>query len=235
VRPLTVLFTYYAGDPDWNRLQAIHLALLAHHNPGIPIVPLVAGSTPFLAGTIDVGAIPSPQYNCDRLPARWFHHRTPDTEAERYLVVESDTLVTAPLWQAFAPAWAADVAGAVIATPATHPGWEWWADVPDVPTWARAGVMPSGFVLYSAAMLDALARSTLDAFAEVRIGTAAMMAGLTLAAVPGLVETVHCTPKLIRLSDKPGIYHPVKQYGGPGGECLSVHDFGRFLLTEPTQ
>jgi hypothetical protein len=229
MRPLTILFTYH----DRCDVAEIHYALLAHHNPGVPIVPLVCnGSARRLHGTVDLGRIDDVMFNVDRMPAFWWseHHAYKPWVAERCIVIESDCLVTTCIGSTFQPAWSADVAAAKIATPATDPDWEWWPSVDRIPLWARAGVMPSGVVMYSRTALDILARSSLACMAEVRIGTAARLAGLTLEAVPGLSKTVHCRPELIRLDSKPGVYHPVKVRGGPNGECIAAHEFGESLL-----
>jgi hypothetical protein len=227
VRPLTILFTYY--DPACP-VTRVHWALLRHHNPGVPVVPLVANGAPaYLPGTVDVGVIADPMYNVDRFPVRWWAspHRI---ESERVAVVESDCLVAMPLIDWYAPAWGADVAAAVVATPDSAPGWEWWPGVAHVPREHQAGVMPSGVVLYSPRALDALAATDLRCMAEVRIGTAARLAGLRLAEVPGMRQTVHCRPELIQLSSSPGVYHPVKCWGGPREECSEAHEYGLSLL-----
>ncbi len=115
MHPLTVLFTYYRDDA----VTGIHWELLRHHNPGVPVVPLVDGATPFLPGTIDVGPMPW-RWGRDRNPWRnvdTFAYRfrlgvsDPRLEAQRYVMVESDTLVTMPLADYFRGAWDADVAG----------------------------------------------------------------------------------------------------------------------------
>jgi hypothetical protein len=223
--PLAIVFTYHRGCA----VARLHHALVAHHNPGVPVVPLACDGSDFLPGTVDVGPLADPMRDVDRFPARWWAspHRI---VAERIAVVESDCLVTMPLVDWYAPAWRADVAGAVVATPDTHPDWEWWPEVADVPREHRAGVMPSGVILYSPAALDALASTQLRAFAEVRIGTSARMAGLRLVEVPGMVETVHCRPERITLNSAPGVYHPVKCWGGSRECCVEAHMRGAALL-----
>jgi hypothetical protein len=239
MRPLVILFPYHQDDD----VTRVHWALLRHHNPGAPVVPLydrdcvAPGFRPFLPGSVDVSPLPwrwGPNRlawrNVDTFAARWYAHaRTPATDARRFALIEHDVLVTMPLASYFRDVWGADVAGSVIATPETHPGWEWWPDVADQPAAHRAGVMPAAVVLLSRRAMEALSRSTLAAFSEVRIGTAARAAGLTLAAVPGGVETVHCTDRLIRLDDAPGVYHPVKRWGGIDGRCRAAHELGARL------
>jgi hypothetical protein len=204
---VVILFTYYRDDA----ITRAHHALLCRHNPGAPVVPLVAnGAADFLPGTVDVGPLADPWYHVDRFPARWFDspHRI---ESERYVVLEHDTRATMPIVDYFAPVWRADVAGSIVATPEDHPGWIWWRDVPPHLWEHRTGVLPSGVVLYSRRALECLARSRESMFAEVHIGTVCRAAGLTLAVVPGGLATVACSERDRTLSDRPGVYHPVKR------------------------
>jgi hypothetical protein len=233
---MVILFTYYQDDA----VTRTHHALLCHHHPTARVVPLYdrqgvgPGFVPFLPDSVDVGAAAwrwgprrDPLYNVDTFLYRWWREgRACDVNPSHVAVIESDCLVTRPLWEHFAHVWACDVAGSVIATPASHPDWEWWGEAQDIPTWARAGVMPSGVVLYSRRAVECLSETRLECFAELRIGSAARLAGLKLAEVPGQVDTVHCHESLIRLSDRPGVYHPVKQWGGRDGLCLAAHESG---------
>lgn len=234
MQPLTVLFTYYRDDA----VTRIHWELLRHSNPGVPVVPLVDGAVPFLPGTVDVGSMPwrwgrdrSPWRNVDTFAYRFrLGVSDPRLEAERYAMVESDTLVTMPLADYFRGVWDADVAGSVIAYPETHPGWVWWDEDVGPLRDRRAGVMPSGVVLFSRRALGVLAASTLACFAELRIGTLARAAGLTLAEVEGGLKSVDCGEKRIQLGSGPGVYHPVKVFGGRDGLCRVAHLFGQALL-----
>jgi hypothetical protein len=238
MRDAVVLFTCYAGSDAWNDLQRVHLALLRRHNPGTAVIPVIDGGDPFLPDAIDVSRVEwlwgeprDPWYNIDTFAYRFFRCvRDRAVAARRYALIESDALVTTPLRHAFGDAWDADFAGAHLVEPGHCPGWQWWpADPPPAYRHALAGVMPSGVVLWSRKGLEAAHLARWACFAEVRAPTLVRAAGGRLGAARGLWGTVHCTPRGITQSRRPGVYHPVKRLALPGEPFHAAHELGRDL------
>jgi hypothetical protein len=221
--PLVGLFLYYLDDNYLDdTLTRVHHALLCQSNPSVPIIPLTDGGPPYLPGTLDVAGLPW-QWGPDRNPWRnvdTFAYRAFAAgllpEAQRYALIEHDVLVTMPLADYFAAVWDADLAGSVIATPATQPHWQWWSALAGYPDlWPhRTGIVPSGVVLFSRRALALLAASHLACFAELRIGTLAKHAGLNLAEVPEGWRTVGSVAANVPPIEGPGVYHPVKKISG---------------------
>lgn len=211
-----ILFLYYSGAA--RAPLAANLARLRRLNPDAPIIPLIHDGDPFIDGSVDVRSDPCPWDttdtwgSCDTMIYRWFPQRT--VQAKRYIVCEWDTLATTSMPAFYADAWDADVGVVNVVTPASNPDWLWFRFMPFMGEMAdhAMGLFPLSGTLLSHAALQAICEAPVieDVFCELRLGTMANWAGLTLTPMPFARETISYDQKLIRLSDAPGLYHPVK-------------------------
>ncbi len=211
-----ILFSYYAGAP--RAPLAANLARLRRLNPGAPIIPLIHDGDPFVDGSVDVRGYPCPWdttdtwASCDTMIYRWFPSR--EIHARRYIVCEWDTFATTSMPEFYAGAWDADVGVVNVVTRESNPDWLWFRQIPFLGEMAdyAMGLFPFSGTLLSFAALQAICSAPVieDVFCELRLGTMANWAGLPLTPMPFARDMISYDAGLIRLSDAPGIYHPVK-------------------------
>jgi len=211
-----LLFPYHSGAPRAALLQNFERA--RRFNPGAPIVPLIHDGEPVFPGTIDVREQPSPFVtddkwrSCDSMVYRWFQRRQLD--ARRYILYEWDMFSSVSVPEFYRSVWDADVAAVAPQTPEANPGWCWFQEIPALGKLApfAAGLAPWAGVLLSARALQALSEAPPipEVFCELRAGTLARAAGFEISPMPFARGIIDSHPDLIRFSDAPGIYHPIK-------------------------
>ena len=115
-----IVFTHYRDD-DTTRY---HLELLRKLNP-FPVVAVCNATTDCVDGAIDVDLL-SKRWSsedkwgsADSILYRWFLHG--GVRAQRYLMLEWDTLATAPVKEFFGEQWDRDVVGTSVKLHETHP------------------------------------------------------------------------------------------------------------------
>ena len=226
IHELCILFSYHADD----ELTRLHYDELRRSNPMYPIVPLVDEDLKsYLPGAIDVRKFADrwpaarPWRRCDTKLYRWFENRSVD--ARRYVLLEYDCLVTVDLAQAYREVWDVDVAARDCFLPddrldtrqgeLTGKKWYWFREVSSLDRIDRqhaAGLVPLACTFFSHRGLEAIVANVTrkDVFCELRLGTAARKAGLTLTPFPGsLRETVRWDP-IVPPEEPAGVYHAVK-------------------------
>jgi hypothetical protein len=212
-----ILFAYYGGAQREALEQ--NLDRLRRFNAGVPIIPLIHDGTPTVEGSVDLSRAPCPWdttdkwRSCDTMIYRWFPRRS--VHAKRYVLCEWDTYSTTSVREFYAPVWDADVAAVDAFTHAERPDWWFFREIPLLGKLApfAGAVVPFSGTMFSAAALEAICRGPIlpTPFCELRVGTLARHAGLRLTPMPFAKPFISWTPHEIRLSEAPGIYHPVKQ------------------------
>jgi len=216
---LCALFLYHGGAPREALLQNWQRLITFNH--GVPVVPLLQDGDPVLPWTVDVRAFPSYGWvtenghrSCDTMAYRWFLNRRFD--AERYVVYEWDTFATTSLRKFYAPVWDADVACRVPIDFAIRPDWYWFREVPLLPEDAQpyaAGLAPFACSMFSHQALHRMVETPIipDVFSELRSGTMARRAGLTVTPILYAEGQVSWNEDLIKVSRVASLYHPVKK------------------------
>lgn len=135
------------------------------------------------------------------------------TLAERWLILEYDTLCEVDLQELYAPCWDADIVVSNLIMPPTR--WSAFLTnrcMPDDLRPFSAGIVPMTGLLFKPSALDQLSiltatRTDVDVISEYRTGTFAKCLELDVRVLPGLKDMVSChevTP------NRPGLWHPVK-------------------------
>lgn len=234
---LAILFLHHNLSP----ITRFHFYQIHQHNPHIPLIPVSWDSLPYSSFNRFVKtkkAISAPyltkmqqQIRKARIdPSRWktiddmldwFHNDkrlycwfdtyADQIPAERYIMLDWDTLVTTDLCSLYHHVWDADLAASWFNTPQTDPNWPWW----NGQLTHSAGPM-SGMLL-SYGFLQWINASALEyeAFSELRLGTYAHEYG-------AVTKTLDLPYLMARNKGFPqvfgeGIYHPVKQYSDRAG------------------
>lgn len=211
---LCVLFAYHKADA----LTLYHLELLQRHSPDYLIIPITDDVPVHLPGGVDVKAFadPWPKANpwrrCDTMLYRWFLNRT--VSAKRYLYLEYDCLCTQDLAISYQDVWDCEVAARDIVLP-EDVDWMWFQEIdrlaPEDQPFAL-GLVPLAGILFSHNALERIVQnlSTEDVFCELRMGTAARKAGLTLTPFPpSLRASIQHNPHA-GVPTGPGLFHAVK-------------------------
>lgn len=220
-----ILFMYYDGAPheallqNWNRMKA--------YNTGEVVVPLIHDGKPTFPETIDLRTFPTYGWvtenghrSCDTMIYRWFLNRQFD--AERYVVYEWDTFATTSVREFYRPVWDAEVACRAPVEPVARPDWPFFQDIPSLPEALQsfaAGLAPLAATMFSHKALERMMACPLipDAFAELRSGTMASWAGLTVSPMLYAKGKVSWHEDFINVSPAPSLYHPVKKVLRPRG------------------
>jgi hypothetical protein len=223
---LCILFSYHADD----ELTLRHYRELRRSNPAYPIVPLVDEDlATYLPDSVDVRKLPDrwpaakPWRRCDTKLYRWFENRSLD--ARRYVLLEYDCLVTVDLAHAYREIWDADVAARDYFLPgdrsdtregeSTGKEWYFFREVRSLDREDRphaAGLVPLACTFFSHRGLERIVANLTrrDVFCELRLGTAARKAGLTVTRFPeSLRATVRWDP-IVPPASPAGVYHAVK-------------------------
>lgn len=215
--PLCILFAHHRNDA----VTRHHLQILQANNR-YPIVPLCNGITEPVAGAVDVSpfaaefAGENKWSGSDGTVYTWFRHfRTVD--AERYAIIEWDTLATMPLAEYYREVWDADAAACEIKTPASHPQWEWFrmhgGRLPENLRQFAAGLVPFNGTLLSCRALEKVCNMQIppNINNELRLGTLLRAGGFALRTMPPeKAATNDWRADLIKVGAAPGVYHPVK-------------------------
>jgi hypothetical protein len=218
VPELCILFAYHRLDA----LTLHHLALLRQHNPTHPIVPISADVPEHLPDGVDLSAFEDrwPAVDgwrrCDTMIYRWFLNRT--VTAKRYVYVEYDCHCTQDLADVYREVWDADIAVRDVYRPGDD--WPWFAELDRLEPEKRPyalGIAPLAGVLCSHDALERLIPklTARDVFCELRFGTAAQEAGLTVSLFPEPLRTTLQWNPHGRLPTAPGLWHAIKQLEDP--------------------
>jgi hypothetical protein len=146
--------------------------------------------------------------NPDNLIYGWFWS-CDYASAQRYVILEYDTLCTVPICDFYRAVWNEPVAGAASVTLDNGPDSCWFHEIPDHSLYRNtlAGIIPlSGLLLSN----EGLARNPLywPLFCECRVGTMARAAGYSPVTIsPDAANYISWQP---RIPFCPGIWHPVK-------------------------
>ena len=191
-------------------------------NNAYPIVPLCNGTAESIADAVDVSpfaaefAGENKWWGSDATIYCWFRHCR-SVEAERYAVIEWDTLATMPLEEYYAEVWDADAAAAEIKTPASDPNWEWFrlhgGRLPQDLRPFAAGLVPFNGTLLSHRAMEKVCGMQIphNINNELRLGTLLRAGGFALRTMPpAKAATNNWRADLITVGDTPGVYHPVK-------------------------
>jgi glycosyltransferase involved in cell wall biosynthesis len=215
-----IVFTHYRDD-DTTRY---HLELLRRLNP-FPVVAVCNASSERVEGAIDVDLL-SKRWSsedkwgsADSILYRWFLHG--GVRAQRYLMLEWDTLATAPVKEFFGDLWDRDVVGTSVKLHEAHAEWQWFREqmhlLPPALRQHAAGIVPFNGLLLSHRALSAVvdAEPPPGIFCELRIGTLLRSAGFELAEYPPEKQRMNSFHPLNISFDgvTPGIYHPIKRSG----------------------
>ena len=212
-----ILFTYHGGARS--DVLAQNLDRLRRFNPDVPIIPLIHDGARTVEGSVDLSRAPCPWdttdkwRSCDTMIYRWFPDRS--VRAERYVLCEWDTYSTTSIRDFYAPVWDAEVAAVDAFTRDENPDWLFFREIPLLGALApfASAVVPFSGTLFSAAALEAICAGPIlrAPFCELRIATLARHAGLKLTPMPFAKSFISWNPYEIRVSEAPGVYHPVKE------------------------
>lgn len=208
---LCILFLHH-GDNELSRFHANRFNKL---NPRAALVPLtfntgIPGAIRPIAARVEA----EEWRNVDRLIYQWFQSLNA-VAAERYLIVEYDTLCTIPVREFYREVWDAPLAAATIQTPEANPDWWWFRNISDPGRYNGnlAGLIPLSGVLMSRAVLAAIAPLASGPLydsmnCECRVGTLAKTVGFTAKKIrPNASDYISSNP---RFPTGPGIWHSVK-------------------------
>lgn len=215
---LCILYAHHHSDP----VTRHHLHVLQKHNPHDPVVLLCNGAIDPLAGAIDVAQL-SDEFagenkwiGSDVMLYLWFRHCC-NIEAERYAIIEWDTLATMPLREYYRDVWDADAAGCELKTPQHTPKWEWFgahgAQLPEALRPHMTGLAPFNGILLSHRALERICQQEIPRHInnELRLGTLLNACGFRLKTIhPTTASNNQWRPDQITITGKPGLYHPVK-------------------------
>jgi hypothetical protein len=212
-----IVFTHYRND-DTTRY---HLELLRRLNP-FPVVAVCNECSDCVDGAVDVHLL-SKRWSdedkwtsADSILYRWFLHG--GVRAQRYLMLEWDTLATAPVKEFFGELWDRDAVGTSVKLHETHPEWQWFREqmhlLPPTLRQHAAGIVPFNGLLLSHRALSAVvdADPPPGIFCELRIGTLLRSAGFEMAEYPPEKQRMNSFHPLNISFDgiTPGIYHPIR-------------------------
>lgn len=219
-----ILFVHYRNDPT---TQA-HLELLRRLNP-YPVVAVCNAAPEHVDGALDVAGLTTrwsdehPWGGADTVLYRWFLHG--GVRAERYVLLEWDTLATMPVREFYDEVWDADAAGAVVKRIERDPDWFWFHQLGRLPEPLRpyaGGLLPLNGTLLSHRALAAVAAGPIpsDVFCELRLGTLLRSCGFPLTELPEPKRRMNSYDSRLIAFDAtlPGIYHPVKGAAPPPSE-----------------
>ncbi len=215
-----IVFTHYRDDATTRD----HLELLRRLNP-FPVVAVCNACSDCVDGAVDVHLLSNrwssedKWSSADSILYRWFLHG--GVRAQRYLMLEWDTLATAPVKEFFGELWDRDVVGTSVKLHETHPEWHWFREqmhlLPPALRQHAAGIVPFNGLLLSHRALSAVvdADPPPGIFCELRIGTLLRSAGFELAEYPPDKQRMNSFHLLNISFDgiTPGIYHPIKHSG----------------------
>lgn len=215
---LCILFAHHRSDA----VTRHHLHVLQQHNPHDPVVLLCNGSIDPLAGAIDVSQL-SDEFagenkwlGSDVMLYLWFRHCR-NIEAERYAIIEWDTLATMPLREYYRDVWDADAAGCGLKTPQHSPTWEWFvahgSRLPEPLRTHMVGLVPFNGILLSHRALEQICQQEIPRHInnELRLGTLLSTCGFQLKTIgPAAASNNQWRADQIKISGRPGLYHPVK-------------------------
>jgi len=208
---LCVLFLHHMD----NDLTRYHAELILKFNPTVTIVPLT------FRGGLDGAICPIPEpfklsqwKNADLLIYSWFRSKH-YVAAERYIIVEYDTLCAASFEDFYGAVWDEPVAAASVFNLERQPGWRWFWDMRDQTPYRNklAGMSPLSGILFSHAALAAISELAKDPiyaplYCECRIGTLARTAGYNPVRIrPDIAKYISWQR---RQPNGPGIWHSVK-------------------------
>jgi len=215
---LCILFAHHRNDA----VTRHHLRILQQHNPTDPIVLLCNESVDPLSGAIDVAQL-SDEFagenkwlGSDAMLYLWFRHCR-NIEAERYAIIEWDTLATMPLRDYYRDVWDADAAGSELKTPQNTPDWEWFSEcgsrLPEALRPHMTGLVPFNGILLSHRTLDRICNQEIPKHInnELRLGTLLSACGFQMRTIDRTTSSTNrWRADQITVTGKPGLYHPVK-------------------------
>ena len=222
---LCILFAHHKLDP----LTLKHYELLKKHNSHHCIIPIADGTQEQLPDTVDVSAFDNHWRqtngwrNCDTMLLRWFMNRS--ITAARYIFIEYDCLCTEDLAISYKKVWNADIAARDLFKPShrrntrrgqyVQENWPHFQEIKLLPPEDRryaAGLVPFAGIFFSHKGLQAVIENApkADVISELRIGTAARKAGLSIKEFPdSLKRRIRWDPHPYAPLT-PGICHPIK-------------------------
>jgi hypothetical protein len=197
----------------------LHLNVAKKFNPKIPIIPIYAklNHVNKVENAVCVNStIQNVHWHVDQLLVDWF--LTTTVKAKRYILFEYDTLCTAPVESIFKNVWNEHAAAARVFYNSKDPWWwgftEFLKTIPPEYHKYAAGLVPINGVLISHQAFTCLANNhdkLKTLYCEMRIGTILQKEGFKLNEVSKEFQmNNHWKPESIKLSKKPGLYHPVK-------------------------
>ena len=216
-----VLFLHHLDDDITRR----HFDLICQHNPLAAVVPLCWQGSSHLQESIEV-ALPSmdegprPLWrNCDRMIYNWFQSIN-RINADRYIIIEWDTLVSQPFSEFYSPAaWNSRFAAAFVHRPQEIPDpYWWWYELSDF-QWQALGPFIRGLIPISGVLIERLLLESMSEasklsvfsgiFCEARIATLAAYCGVEPIELrpnaAAWIQSKDVTPK------GPGVWHRVRK------------------------
>jgi hypothetical protein len=208
---LCVLFLHHMD----NDLTRYHAELISQYNPMATLVPLT------FRGGIDGAICPVQEpfrlnawKNADLLIYNWYWSKH-YIAAERYIIIEYDTLCAMSFEEFYADVWNESVAAAITFTYQQKPAWRWFCEIRDQSPYRGklAGLSPLSGLLFSHAALAAISELAKDPlyaslYCECRIGTLARTAGYNPVRIrPDIAKYISWQR---RHPTSPGIWHSVK-------------------------
>ena len=200
-----VLFVHHKDD-EITRLHLDRVRQLTRY----PIIPLKGED-----GGVRPHSAEHPWRSSDALVYSWFLRRGFD--AERYVVLEWDCLLTMPVKDYYSEVWNSHAAASVVTSVETHPCWHWFREVSKLPEDLRkyaCGMVPLNGTLLSHAALLAITSEPIPqgVFGELRIGTLLRSRGIDPIEVPTCKGKTNSWSAYLTEYEptRPGLYHPVK-------------------------
>ena len=205
-----ILFAHHANDP----VTRFNLEQLRRHNQ-FPIIPLRNQSDEGVEGSIRPPYDEPPWHGTDGLIYSWFRERTVD--AERYIFIEWDCLMTMPVREYYMEVWESHAAACQIFTPLGNPHWIWFRELDALPSKLRAsavGIAPLNGVLLSREALTAVTSALIppNVFSELRLGTLLKTMNIRVDTIPAAKASTNSFKPFLTHYDptRPGLYHPIK-------------------------
>jgi len=211
---LCVLYLHHADDD----LTNFHYEMIKKSNPTVPIVPLTfkLGMRNSVAMSINLpkNQNNSEWRNCDMLVYEWFRSDL-RIMAERYLILESDTLCNMPIKEFYSDVWNKAASGAKIQTPQSNPKWRPFFEARQLKLGEQhlQGITPLCGILLSFEALDSITKLAKDRcldllHCELRIGMLLSRAGYAAESISDCIDQyISC---FMQIPIGPGIWHKIK-------------------------
>jgi len=210
MKHLCIIFLHHRDD----ELTRFHAQLLRKFNSSAEFIALTfsEGFPTALRYPLKLPSSHAEWGNADRLVYDWFQSEQRVT-AERYVIVEYDTLCLMPLDEFYGAAWSQPVSAAEVKTRDNDPQWHWFQGLPYPSVYPLLGLVPMSCVLLSYLAMQAVSKLSRNPFfnplcSECRLGTLALLSGFYPSRIrPDASDFISWLP---RKPTKAGLWHTVK-------------------------